>query len=247
MAFGLASKSRSPAPFSPVAAAVVEVATPAMPKSRPVRPLRNRGTSALTTIIALAVGLVPILAVILASRVAEIRISDATRDAIDVLEAPVYVGFVSNLGIIVWTVAATACLFGGALLARKSADSPDVSFLIATGLLTAIAAADDAFLLHERLINPIAGSDGGAYAVFWAVLLIVYSAVAGRSLLHHRSFRIVVVAAFFLVSVCIDVFAPFTDSWTFVEDSAKYLGIVFWASYVVPLSYRLVADLDTPP
>lgn len=200
--------------------------------------------SALATLVALSLGLLPLVAVVVTSRVAGIKVSDATRDAIDVMGAPAYVGFVSNLGMVVWVVAATSCLFAAALIAKRGKPSSDTRFLVATGLLTSVAAADDIFLIHERVITPIAGGSEGAYAVLWAALLAAYSAIAGRSLLRNWSPLLVVIATLFLLSVGIDLFAPMTDMSTFLEDSAKYLGIVVWAVYVVPLSYRMTLSLD---
>ena len=205
----------------------------------------NRRISVRALAIGLGLGLLPIGAVLVASRVADFTVSDATRDAIDVLGAPTYVGFVSNLGAVIWVVAATSCLLAAAVIARTGASLPDVRFLTATGLLTSLAAADDMFLIHERAITPIAGGSEAAYAAVWAGLLVAYLAVAGRSLLRYWSPLLVVVAVLFIASIGIDVLAPLTDAWTFVEDSAKYVGIVFWAVYVVPLAYGLVLASDS--
>ena len=136
-------------------------------------------------------------------------------------------------------VAATSCLFAASLIARRGKASSDTRFLLATGALTSVAAADDLFLIHERVITPLAGGSEGAYAVLWGGILIGYAAVAGRSLLRYWSPLLPVVATLLLISVGIDVFAPFTNTWTFLEDSAKYLGIVVWAVYVVPLSFGI--------
>lgn len=214
-----------------------------MRQSRVVESPSQGSRSAVAALVALSLGLLPLVAVVVASRVAGITVSDATRDAIDVTAAPVYVGFVSNLGMVVWVVAATSCLFAAALIARRHKLSSDTRFLVATGVLTSVAAADDLFLIHERVITPLAGESEGAYVVLWAGLLIAYAAVAGRSLLRYRSPLLVVVAALFLLSLSIDVFAPLTDMWTFLEDSAKYLGIVAWAVYIVPLAYGMTVSL----
>ena len=195
-------------------------------------------------LVALGLGLIPLAAALVISRIDNAEVSDATRDAVDVLEAPAYIGFVSNLGVVSWVVAATSCLFAAAVLAARSSQRSDVRFLAATGLLTALAAVDDMFLIHERVITPLAGGSESAYAAVWALLLVAYAVVAGRSLLRYRSPLLFVVAALVVLSVGVDVFAPLTNWWTFIEDSAKYLAIVFWTVYLVPLSFGLALDAE---
>lgn len=202
--------------------------------------MNRRGVSGLAALAAVGLGLLPLLAVVLASVVADIRLSDATRDAIDVTGASIYVGALSNLGVVLWVVTAACCLFAAAILRSSNSSSTDIRFLAATGLVTAIAAVDDLFLLHERVLTQFLGVPDATYVVLWLGIGIAYLVVAGGSLRRHASPAMIAAISLFAVSVSIDIFAPFTDQWTFIEDSAKYLGIVLWMLFAVPLSFRIV-------
>lgn len=63
-----------------------------------------------------SVGLMFLLAAFLVSRIAEVSLVEMTRDPLNTLDAPVYTGSISNLGVLVWVGSAAICLCAGLVL-----------------------------------------------------------------------------------------------------------------------------------
>ena len=88
-----------------------------------------------------------------------------------------YYGFISNLGVMLWTAAAAVCLFASLLLFRANRRSEDATFLLAAGVFTGWLALDDLFMIHEDVL-PWFGVPQvvtyGAYAAI-AALYFLYS------------------------------------------------------------------------
>ena len=170
--------------------------------------------------------------------------SDLTRDALDALAAPVYVGFLSQLGNVIWVATATSCLFAWLLLrGRADPDGAD-QYLLASGLLTAILAGDDAFLVHDRVMVSVLGLPDAAYVAAYGVVVAAYLWTTWRWLLRLEYGLLAAAAVFLGLSVLLDVVAPFSDLETFIEDSLKFTGIAFWAAFYIRAAVRLASQGD---
>jgi len=60
-----------------------------------------------------------------------------------------FLGFVSNLGVLVWCASAAVCLFSWAVLRNRVDARIFASFVFYAGLLSALLLVDDFFELHE--------------------------------------------------------------------------------------------------
>jgi hypothetical protein len=172
-----------------------------------------------------------VLAVLAVSRLTGARLDDLTRDVVAVADTHLYAGMLSTMGIMLWSAASSLCLLAGAALLRRRGAGDAPFFLLAAGLLTAVLALDDAFLIHERVAPSwlhvpqtgvflaYAGSMGGFFLFFLRRILAT-------------DFLLLAVALGFLgVSMGVDAVLSYSNLETFLEDSCKFAGIVFWLAY----------------
>jgi hypothetical protein len=79
----------------------------------------------------------------------DIPLGYLTRDISDVTPASFYVGFLSSLGIMLWSASAAICLLGASAMHRIHHQT--FIFLLCSGLLCVMLTLDDAFLFHEEV------------------------------------------------------------------------------------------------
>lgn len=207
----------------------------------------------LRTGVAIAVATAVVLGVIyLITQLADIPYTDLTRDAAATLEGPWYTAALSNSAIALLLVGAGIALFSASLL-------PDVSGKSVKGLLNGLAlvmvvvAADDLFMLHERVFPEFGISSVLAFAIYGvalaAVLWVWRAVIAGST-----DWIFLVLAALAMgLSVGVDVILeerlftlPFSGE--LIEDPAKVLGMVFMTFYLIVTSRQaLLRQLGTDP
>lgn len=180
---------------------------------------------------------VAVLAVaVLFSLAAGTSMRSLLQDATTVLEAPFYIGSVSLLGVILWSMAAAVC-FVAAFVPKPHVMDPWRRFFIVSGAFTGILLVDDAFLLHDEILPRYAGISGELYGVAYVLATAAYL-VAFRNTIRRTNYWILVVAlAFFGVSATVDVGSGVVGDiigprWIILlEDGAKLLGIGTWLAY----------------
>ena len=150
---------------------------------------------------------------------------------------PFYLGFVSNIGILIWCACAAICLHSWLLL-RKSAAAvhPDSgNFLLGAGLVTAWLLLDDMFLLHETVL-PHFGIPEEIVVVGYAAIVAFFLFVNLRRI--RRTDYLLLISALFLLGLSAVVdevpffyvyLPPLAQGW--LEDGTKLLGICGWFSY----------------
>lgn len=171
-----------------------------------------------------------------------------TRDFAATLQAPVYVGLISNLGVLVWASAAAISLFS-AMLERRRGRHPDVGrLLFFGGILCAILALDDLFLMHEVVFPLYLGiPEIGVYAGYF-ILVSTFFAVFSKTILRTRYTLLGIAMWFFAVSLAVDFGSDIAGvnlaAEYSLEDWAKLFGIVFFCAYFASVSFT---DLEPKP
>ncbi|MCW8087558.1 hypothetical protein OF850_18185 [Roseococcus sp. MDT2-1-1] len=147
------------------------------------------------------------------------------RDPAASTGGPPYLGFFSNLGVLAWSVAATSSLLAALVLPPSRAQSA----LAAGGLLAAVLAFDDVFLLHESVL-PFFGVPEKLILAGYATAAIAYLWTYRD--FHRRMDWPLLLAALGLLgsSVMLDVVAEEMD-WLVLEDGTKFAGISAWCAY----------------
>ncbi|MBL7925179.1 MAG: hypothetical protein JNL88_13335 [Bacteroidia bacterium] len=173
-----------------------------------------------------------LLLAIFASITKDIALDAFTKDPNAQFDAPFYVGFFSNLGIMIWSAAVTICFYG-AWKSDVSISNRVRQFLLVSGLLTLIMTLDDLFQLHElvfpRYLNI---SENMVYLTYLNLYLIYF--IRFRKQLLNSDFIALVIAFFFLgLSTIIDILPLPIEKDTFLEDAIKLLGAVTWLIYYI--------------
>ena len=153
-------------------------------------------------------------------------LGDFTMDPVTALEGPAYIGFVSSVGAVGWSLGCGACL-----IAALTLDGRARLAFVCGGLLTAILLADDLFLIHEVYVE-IVGLPPESMPLAYAALAIAYIAFFRDVLRVHGVWLLLLALALFAVSAAVDT-ALEEDAPFIVEDGAKLFGIVTWSGFFV--------------
>lgn len=157
-------------------------------------------------------------------------------------------GVLSNLGIVLWCAAATACGLGARLVFRKL-EKEIFLFLFCSFLLTSFLMLDDLFQFHEDLSSTIGLNQKVVYLVLGASVA-AYLVRFRNVLLQTQIFPLLLAFNFLVISIIADtiVYKLFGDEMGqllyFIEDGAKWIGIVFWCYYFVITSYQLICAIN---
>jgi hypothetical protein len=171
-----------------------------------------------------------LLFAIFASTVKDIDLDVFTQDPNAQLNAPFYLGFFSNLGIMVWSAAFTICFYGAYRVVGISA-MRNREFLMVSGLITFLMALDDLFQLHELVFPAYFNiSDNMVYLTYINIYLIYF--IRYKRELLNSDFMALGLAFFLLgLSTIIDLLPLPMPKDTFLEDAIKLLGAVTWLVY----------------
>ncbi len=174
-------------------------------------------------------------AVVLASAVTDRPIAYFTREPATAVSesgcddvACSYVGFLSNLGVLVWAAGAVTCYLVCYL--ERARVRPDRSPFLYAGLLTTALLVDDMFSLHDSFFPAyVPQAEVLIYGGFAAFAVAI--ALAFRSFFVRTSFVLpMIAAALFVASAALD---RYFAGHHLLEDGSKFLGLVTWTVYLV--------------
>ncbi|KAF0190454.1 MAG: hypothetical protein FD165_2687 [Gammaproteobacteria bacterium] len=170
------------------------------------------------------------------------------RDTHSLAGLPFFAGALSNIGVLLWTVALAVCLFCGVVLRRTPGHDEASKFLLSAGALTTLLTVDDFFLLHEDLFRHYVPLPE-------ALVFGIYGAAAVAFLVRYR--RIILASEYLLLllallllamSVAVDLFQNVVSTEQYqviggyvLEDGFKFTGILTWMVYFIRLCDQLLA------
>lgn len=179
-----------------------------------------------------AIALAGIAGVLVLSAGSHRQMSYMTRDPAAITGAEFYLGFLSNLGIMLWAATVAVCLFAAAVLRRWRVQRQSL-FLLVSGLFSLVLVLDDAFMLHEDVLPYRLHVPQLAVYAGYVVLVSGYLVFFARDILRTDYLLLAIALSFLGLSMGMDEFLPFSDLETMIEDGMKFAGIVFWTSYHV--------------
>lgn len=186
------------------------------------------------------VGSLAIVGICILGSVTGVDLADLTRDIAAVEDTHLYVGALSTTGLMLWAATAGICLLGAAVMSCFPNQRETTWFLFSAGMLTTLLGFDDAFLLHERVFPTYLGlPQKGVYLVYIGSIL-GFLLFFFKKILRTDFVLLGVSLVFMALSVGMDEFVPYSRFETFVEDSCKFVGIVFWVTYFGWTARRLV-------
>lgn len=196
------------------------------PIGRQLLDLRLALLSAALFVLAVAAGAVAL------ARAFDLELYAVTADPAAVAQGPFAVGFLSMLAVMGWAAAFAVALLGASVLYAIDPWSGRGRMLAAAAALSGLLALDDAFMLHEVVVPEyLFAPEVTMYAVSAAVALGFLW--LGRPYLRGTEYALLGLAVLaFGASVAADQALPFDGRVTFVEDLAKFSGIVLWCLYL---------------
>jgi len=154
-----------------------------------------------------------------------------TKDPATINHTRFYVGLLSTAGSMLWTATVAICLIGS-LLIRASKNSPVAAhFLLLSALCSLVLMLDDTLLLHENVLPELIGISEKAIYVVYLVGAALYLFYFRRYILETDYYLLILAGGLFGFSLIFDNFVTMVDVSTFIEDSLKFVGLIFWVLY----------------
>ena len=143
----------------------------------------------------------------------------------------VYYGLVSNMGLLLWTGTAAVLLLMGLVFLSVDKTDPFTRFALTGGLFTAWIAIDDMFLVHEKVF-PALGVPQTLVIVSYVVLAGLYVLASWRYIFRQQYWILALGAVALGSSIFVDLVFHSLDAYlVYIEDSAKFIGIVSWSIF----------------
>lgn len=168
-------------------------------------------------------------------------------DPTEVMHVPFYTGIMANLGILLWTAAASVCLFISLFLSHLVGKVWKDFFLV-SGLLTLFLLLDDLLRIHDEILPVYMGIKGDLLGIAYVLLIGLYLFRYRLLILQYPYTLLVMALGLFAISTAIDVAPPSIKNLfsvgdiIFFEDGAKLLGIANWLAYYAHLSASIVSE-----
>lgn len=199
----------------------------------------------------LFLSIVPLASIAVAIITYNVNSDFYTRDVTALAKLHPSAGILSNLGINLWWISAASSFFA-AMVLRKIKQAKASSFLLCSALLSTYLALDDQFLFHDHLAREyFSKGEKSVYAIL-VISVLVYFKAFWRLILETNSQILFLAVAFLALSVGLDLtwkLMPLRPGhWEFfIEDSAKWIGVVSWTIYHVSTAFDFVVNAYKPP
>jgi hypothetical protein len=141
------------------------------------------------------------------------------------------IGILSNLSIMGWAGATAICLLGAVVLRRDRRGQQWARFLFASGVLSALLMFDDAFLIHDYFFPKYLHIRAIYFYLGYIAIIISFLVYFSDKILATDYSLLLIAFPAFGLSIILDKIFLATSFETFVEDSFKFLGILFWLGY----------------
>jgi hypothetical protein len=161
-----------------------------------------------------------------------------------------YIGFISNLGALLWCGATAVLLLGAAVVSRQG-DRGWARFLLYSALVTGMLLVDDFFMLHEKASEIHWRLSEEVIFTFYGAVIALYLARFRKHIFSTEYIPLVLAFFFMGLSLLVDRLdssggtAP--SLFALMEDGPKFLAIVCWLLYFARVSYRRVLAATKPP
>ncbi len=186
--------------------------------------------AALLTFGLLAIGLAALVASVV-DRPFEVLVRDVTA----MVDERPYVGALSLLNVVVWSVISALSAFV-AWITRPTVRAPAALL----GAFTAAMAIDDALLLHEDL-GPMVGVPERLFILVYAIAAAGVAGLLVLRRIHAAILPYVVGGAALAASLVVD---QVTEDWYGIEDSLKLLGALVWIAVPILVHASAPAGVD---
>lgn len=176
---------------------------------------------------------------LLASDLLNMPIEHFTADPAAIYGAHPFAGMGSNVGILMWCITASLCLFTFFLLNRNRKNA---GFFLFSGLITVILLLDDLFQLHEAIFPWYLNIREELFYVVYAIGMTWFFVQFRFQILDTEYIYLFMAIIFLGCSVLGDIILPQNGNAYLVEDGFKLFGITTWFFYFANVAYRQVSN-----
>jgi hypothetical protein len=175
---------------------------------------------------------------------------EVMADPAAVTGRPFYLGFVSNVGALLWAAGASIFLFSYHVHRTSGHDAEWGRFLLCSGLFVGLLGVDDMFMLHDYAIPRYTPISQTLVVASYAGLAALYT-IRFAPLIAQTAYPVFVAAMAMLafsagLDQIQDRFSIAMFGKGFWEDAAKLLGIATWLSYAVQTSAAVLRRERAP-
>ncbi len=197
-----------------------------------------------TVILAYIPAFIFLVGISILSYVAEIPISQLTRDPMAIMKGHFYTGLLSNMGVLLWCATASNCFFSYTLLRRVPHKSEVSVFFLYFGLLTCVLLFDDLFLLHE-IASGYLNINELIIPAIYGITIILGTILFKKIIFDTELVFLCLAFSFFALSLTVDALPETLLPWHHLfEDGPKFLGIVGWCGYFTTTGWKTLRALN---
>jgi hypothetical protein len=168
-----------------------------------------------------------------------------TGDVVAVFQAPPWIGFYSQAGLLLWSAAASFCILAYTVLRSCSNCDFKSGFLLGTSCFTLLLLIDDTYLLHEEVL-PHFGIPQTLILCAYMLITILYLCYFRKALISSNYLLLMVAGGGLGLSILSDATHLWIVDPHLFEDSFKLLGIAFWAAYCFSISRDAMTEAQAP-
>ncbi|MBT3190399.1 MAG: hypothetical protein HN736_11285 [Anaerolineae bacterium] len=186
-----------------------------------------------------------ILIVAVTSYYLNIPISHFTRDPLAITGGHPFLGFISNIGVILWSFSVAICFFSYVLLKTSKKPHDVLRYIMFGGFISLVLLLDDLFMLHENIYPKYFGVSEKITFILYGVLVLFYL-VKFRKIIIETDFIFLLLALFFsMLSILVDLLPDSLLLWHHLyEDGSKFFGVVSWFGYQFLACFQEVQSVD---
>ncbi len=161
------------------------------------------------------------------------RIWYFTVDPFLIGNLPFYAGFLSNLGLLLWSASATVCFFSAMILRDEELINRYRYFFVMSGLFTSLIMFDGLFQMHRIFYpNHLHLSTFMIYCVY-SILGLWYLFIFRKQIMETEYLMLALALSFLGLAVIIDTVSMVPRGRTALSDLFKFFGIVSWFIYFI--------------
>lgn len=182
------------------------------------------------------------------SRVMSLDIIYFLRDPIATLKAPFYIGFLSNIGIILWALTVGVCFFT-CFVVENGKEAEGVKFIFFSGIFSLILLLDDFFLIHEVVLPRHFHISQEFLLIGYLLYLILLIAKFNGFIMKTEYIYFILSLFLFFNSLVFDFLREFIELegrlnsfGMVVEDGLKIFGVLTWLIFYSKACKKLIVS-----
>jgi hypothetical protein len=188
------------------------------------------GRTLVVAAVTVAVTVAVVAAFVVLAGLLDVRFDEFSRDPASVANGSFHAGYLSQLVVLGWNLAAAVALFSAAVL-HRAGHAAGTRLLAAGGVTTAAMALDDLFLLHDAVYPAVGIPEWLVYLLYGLAIGAFTACFRGR--LGPGVLLVGGAVLMWGASAVIDLTAGDGGASFVLEDGTKAVGVALWSVMLV--------------